>query len=108
MLKLLRYFLIKRRVNNPLLAARIYQMIYHPEMSHIWLGQSKDNRLSSKDFGLLGNSQKVSEKIQKTPQLKTQKQKLEETLNNLRNIPEKTNFHKNAIEMLEASIRNMR
>lgn len=83
-------------------------MIYHPEMSHLWLGQSKENKLSSKDFGFFGNSNKVSEKIQKTPQLKTQKQKLEETLNNLRNIPEKTNFHKNAIEMLEASIRNMR
>jgi len=33
MMRLLRYFLIERRVKNPLVAARIYQMIYHPEIA---------------------------------------------------------------------------
>lgn len=104
MFKLIRYFLIHRVTKNPMTAARIYQMIYHPELTG-FVGRSESAYKSNSGTKLEGLTRHQGLKPPKRP--KTQKESLQETLDNLRVIPEKTRFHQNAIQMIEASLRNM-
>jgi hypothetical protein len=85
-------------------AARIYQMIYHPELTG-FVGGSKSNYKFNSQNRLEGVTRNPNPKPPDRP--KTQKESLQETLANLRAIPEKTRFHQNAIQMIEASLRNM-
>lgn len=104
MFKLIRYFLINRVTRNPMTAARIYQMIYHPELTG-FVSRPKSNYNFNSENRLEGVTRHLGPKSPDRP--KTQKESLQETLANLRAIPEKTRFHQNAIQMIEASLRNM-
>ena len=108
MFKLLRYFLIKRTVSNPLLAARIYQMIYHPEVSVNW---EKSNNTPKSKF-----PEPNIQQAQPTPvrgnyrqgnMVLTERHEIEQALRELRNKPQKTVADKTSIGMLEAVLANM-
>ena len=44
-MKLLKYLIIYRTTKNPMMAAKIYQMIYHPEITHTNQTASKNCEL---------------------------------------------------------------
>ena len=104
MFKLIRYLLINRLTKNPLTAARIYQMIYHPEVVNT-------NQLKS--YQVEQPSKIKMEAVQhkklpfQQPQVLTEKEELQDALNFLLNKPHKTNGDKASIDVLRAAINNM-
>jgi hypothetical protein len=103
-MKLIRYFLINRVTKNPMIAARIYQMIYHPEMvpSSVRTSSPSNKEQVTK---LMGS--KSTNKISKSLE-RPNRYELQETLDRLREVREPNHVQRNAIQMLEASLRNMR
>lgn len=104
MLKLIRYLIINRKTRNPMTAARIYQMIYHPELSLQNQPYPKEGGNQSKMImeASSGNSRNVKEDVNHQ-----QRQNLQEELNFLRRKPNKTLADRTSIDMLEAVIRNL-
>lgn len=108
MLKLLRYFLIKRRVNNPLLAARIYQMIYHPEISVQWEKSSMTNKVQLVEPKLTEmQPAPVRSHYRQGNMVLTERQEIEQALRELQNKPKKSVADRTSIGMLEAVLANM-
>jgi hypothetical protein len=108
MLKLLRYFLIKRKVNNPLLAARIYQMIYHPEISVQWEKSSvtsKTQSVESKSSEM--QPAPVRRDYRQGNMVLTERHEIEQALRELQNKPKKSVADRTSIGMLEAVLANM-
>ena len=108
MLKLLRYFLIKRRGNNPLLAARIYQMIYHPEISVQWEKSSMTNKVQLVEPKLTEmQPAPVRRDYRQGNMVLTERQEIEQALRELQNKPKKSVADRTSIGMLEAVLANM-
>lgn len=108
MFKLLRYYLIKRNVNNPLLAARIYQMIYHPEVSVQW---EKNNSVSKSKLFEPTSQETTSPPVRTNYRagnvVLTERQEIEQALRELRSKPKKSVADRTSIGMLEAVLANM-
>ena len=108
MLKLLRYLLIERKANNPLLSAQIYQMIYHPEISVQWAKSTISS--GSKLIGSTSAQMKSSAVTRDNHQgnmVLTERQEIEQALRELQSKPKKTVADRTSIGMLEAVLTNM-
>jgi hypothetical protein len=108
MMKLIRYFLIQRKTKNPLMAARIYQMIYHPELAHRW---EKPHREVSLPNNTTFEGQTQTQ-LRKTDyrggnRVLTEREEIEKALRELQLKPKKTPADKVSIGMLEAVLVNM-
>ena len=107
MFKLIRYFLIHRVTKNPMTAARIYQMIYHPEV-----------------FQIADRPRKVETRMDYTPEtpsspplkrgghrsgnvVLTEREEIEGALRELQSKPKKSVADKTSIDMLRAVLNNM-
>ena len=108
MMKLIRYLLIQRKAKNPLLAARIYQMIYHPELAQMWDRPHREVSLPNNRI-LQGETQTP---IRKTDyrgenRVLTEREEIEKALCELKSKQKKTPADKVSIGMLEAVLVNM-
>lgn len=105
MFKLIRYFLIKRTIKNPLLAARVYQMIYHPEVSVHWDKPHSPSKY--RDFDETPVQSPRNTNYRQGNVVLTERQEIENALRELQNKPKKTIADKTSIGMLEAVLANM-
>jgi len=108
MLKLLRYLLIERKANNPLLSAQIYQMIYHPEISVQWAKSTiaTGSKLVGSTSTQIKPSSVNSNNYQGNMVL-TERQEVEQALRELQSKTKKTVADRTSIGMLEAVLTNM-
>lgn len=107
MFKLIRYLLINRVTKNPLTAARIYQMIYHPEVSQM---AERPRKVETQMV--------YAPETPSSPPLKrgghrsgnvvlTERQEIEGALQQLQSKPKKSVADKTSIDMLRAVLNNM-
>ena len=107
MMKLLRYLMIRRTMNDPLLAAKIYQMIYHPEIPQVF------NHPETKyhdDTQIVYQATTASDKtasIGRSFSKSSEKEEALKALHELKNKQKKTVADKTSINMLEAIIPNL-
>jgi len=107
MMKLIRYFLIQRKAKNPLLAARIYQMIYHPEYAQVWDKPKSENRFPN--ITLEGETRNPVRNTQPRDgnRVLTERDEIQQALLELQRKPKKTPADKASIGMLEAVLINL-
>jgi len=103
MMKLIRYFLIHRVTKNPMIAARIYQMIYHPEIAH------RNETRREKPVYVPEQVQPETKGVapQRTNTVLTERSEIQDALQKLRNKPHKTVADRTSIDMLQAVLANM-
>ena len=103
MMKLIRYFLINRVTKNPMVAARIYQMIYHPEIAH----RNEIRREKPLPTYEVTPPQTNVVAPQRTNSVLTERSEIQEALQKLRSKPNKTVADRTSIDMLQAVLANM-
>lgn len=107
MFKLIRYFLINRVTRNPMTAARIYQMIYHPEVSQM---TDRPRRVETQ---VAYNPETPSSPPAKRGGHRsgnvvlTEREEIEGALRELQSKPKKSLADKTSIDMLRAVLNNM-
>jgi len=97
MKKFLSYYFIYRTTKDAVLAAKIYQMIYHPEKN-----TSIDLTPVKQKFEYVNNTNV------ETPKVSNKKQEVIDSLNYLKNKPIKTKLDKESIYSLEMVLKNMK
>jgi hypothetical protein len=89
-----------------MLAARIYQMIYHPETVYLYEKQKRLSRevesVGPKTIPEPSNTVHIQGSIQNT-----QRTELERALRELQSRPNKTLSDRTSIEMIQAALRNL-
>lgn len=90
MKKFLTYYFIYRTTKDPMTAAKIYQMIYHPE---------KTTNMQVFEY--------VKPSVVETPRVSDKKQEIIASLNYLKNKPIKSKQDKESIYSLEMVLNNM-
>jgi len=89
-----------------MLAARIYQMIYHPETAYLYEKQKRLSRevesVGPKTVSEPSNTVHIQGSIQNT-----QRTELERALRELQSRPNKTLSDRTSIEMIQAALRNL-
>lgn len=89
-----------------MLAARIYQMIYHPETAYIHEKQKRLTREVESSAPTTVPERTNAVHIQGTIQ-NTQRTELERALRELQSRPNKTLSDRTSIEMIQAALRNL-
>jgi hypothetical protein len=103
-MKLLKYLLLNRVTKDPMTAAKVYQMIYHPELA------PRQSVRSTNETSFEGTSQAVV--VPKQPYKVTDKEywmpqdEVQAGLDYLKNKTNKTTKDRQNIQMLEAILRN--
>ena len=90
MKKFLAYYFIYRTTKDPMTAAKIYQMIYHPE---------KTTNMQIFEY--------VKPSVVETPRVSDKKQEIIASLNYLKDKPIKSKQDKESIYSLEMVLKNM-
>lgn len=90
-MKLLKYLIIYRTTKDPMMAAKIYQMIYHPE---------KTTNTQVFEY--------VKPSVVETPRVSDKKQEIISSLNYLKSKSVKTKQDKESIYSLEMVLKNMK
>ena len=90
MKKFLAYYFIYRTTKDPMTAAKIYQMIYHPE---------KTTNMQVFEY--------VKPSVVETPRVSDKKQEIIASLNYLKDKPIKSKQDKESIYSLEMVLKNM-
>ena len=101
MLKHIKYYTLIKLVNDPILAAQVYHMIYQNGPAP----KFPDQRIPTLE--IQSTQEKRPEKVSEKPQVVvTQKQKLFESLSYLKSKSSKTKKDKESISILEAVLKN--
>ncbi len=107
MMKLIRYLMIRRTMNDPLLAAKIYQMIYHPEIPQVSNHPETKYQEESKIVYQATLAPDKTATIGRSFHKSTEKEEALKALHELKNKQNKTVADKTSINMLEAIIPNL-
>lgn len=96
-MKLLKYLIIYRTTKNPMMAAQIYQMIYHPEIK-----QPTSSLVGQPSF------QYVEKPVIDTPKVISKKDELLSSLAYLKSKKNPTKQEKDSIYTIEMVLKNMK
>lgn len=107
MFKLIRYLLINRVTKNPLTAARIYQMIYHPEYVMHTNSESRTYKSEPSKVSMEATRNQENNRIDFNRGEENQRRELEKSLRELQTKPRKTAADKTSIDMLQAVLNNL-
>lgn len=107
MFKLIRYLLINRVTKNPMTAARIYQMIYHPEYVTYPNSESKTYKSEPPKVSMAATRKQENNRIDFNRSEDNQRRELEKSLRELQSKPRKTVADRTSIDMLQAVLNNM-
>lgn len=108
MLKLVKYLLIARITKDPLLAARIYQMIYLPEIKQNWPHDISVPKPETSKVSYQGTTSLSDISHKGRDENMTKRREAEQALSLLKNKQNKTLADKTSIGMLEAIIPNLK
>jgi hypothetical protein len=95
-MKLLKYLIIYRTTKDPMMAAKIYQMIYHPEIKHSTISIVQEPSL------------KYSESIPSVTKPTDKKTELMKSLEYLKSKKSPTKQDKDSIYTIEMVLKNMK
>ena len=95
-MKLLKYLIIYRTTKNPMMAAQIYQMIYHPEIK-----QPSVSMVNQPSF------QYTEKPVVDTPRVVSKKDELLSSLTYLKSKKNPTKQEKDSIYTIEMVLKNM-
>jgi hypothetical protein len=96
-MKLLKYLIIFKTTKDPLLAAQIYQMIYHPEIKQSIINITNEPILKFSD-----------KPIVETPKSVDKKEELKKSLEYLKSKKNPTKQDKDSIYTIEMVLKNMK
>jgi hypothetical protein len=95
-MKLLKYLIIYRTTKDPMMAAKIYQMIYHPEIKQSFMSVVKEPVLQ------------YSDKIVEIPKSVSKREELMKSLEYLKSKKSPTKQDKESIYTIEMVLKNMK
>jgi hypothetical protein len=95
-MKLLKYLIIYRTTKDPMMAAKIYQMIYHPEIKHSTISVVQEPTL------------KYSESVPSVTKPTDKKTELIKSLEYLKSKKSPTKQDKDSIYTIEMVLKNMK